>query len=127
MERGAAGRSIKKNGRSKPVPRFEQHGKPAKRHRCGKGRSRVSLAGQARSAWAGARGLKICESGMRIIGGKFKGRVLKRPGTAAIRPTSDRLRETVFNILAHAYGRPFAGARIIDLYAGTGAMGVEAL
>jgi 16S rRNA (guanine966-N2)-methyltransferase len=64
---------------------------------------------------------------MRIIGGKFKGRVLKRPGTAAIRPTSDRLRETVFNILAHAYGRPFAGARIIDLYAGTGAMGVEAL
>src|SRR5579885_1668731 len=101
--------------------------KPAKRHRCGKGRSRVSLAGQARSAWAGARGLKICESGMRIIGGKFKGRVLKRPGTAAIRPTSDRLRETVFNILAHAYGRPFAGARIIDLYAGTGAMGVEAL
>ncbi|MGH6823904.1 MAG: 16S rRNA (guanine(966)-N(2))-methyltransferase RsmD, partial [Methylocella sp.] len=45
----------------------------------------------------------------------------------AIRPTADRLRETVFNILAHSYGNPVAGARVIDLFAGTGAMAIEAL
>lgn len=64
---------------------------------------------------------------MRIVGGRLKGRALKSPGSDAIRPTSDRLRETVFNILAHSYGNPVAGARVIDLFAGTGAMGIEAL
>jgi 16S rRNA (guanine966-N2)-methyltransferase len=64
---------------------------------------------------------------MRIVGGRLKGRTLKSPGSDAIRPTSDRLRETVFNILAHSYGNPVAGARVIDLFAGTGAMGIEAL
>jgi 16S rRNA (guanine966-N2)-methyltransferase len=64
---------------------------------------------------------------MRIVGGRLKGRVLKSPGSDAIRPTSDRLRETVFNILAHSYGNPVAGARVIDLFAGTGAMAIEAL
>ncbi len=44
-----------------------------------------------------------------------------------IRPTSDRLRETIFNVLAHSYGNPVAGARVIDLFAGTGAMALEAL
>lgn len=44
-----------------------------------------------------------------------------------IRPTADRLRETIFNVLAHSYGNPVAGARVIDLFAGTGAMGLEAL
>lgn len=57
----------------------------------------------------------------------MKGRALKGPGSGAIRPTSDRLRETIFNILAHSYGDPVTGARVIDLYAGTGAMGLEAL
>ena len=64
---------------------------------------------------------------MRIVGGRLKGRVLKSPMTDAIRPTSDRLRESLFNILAHAYDEPCAGARVIDLFAGTGALGFEAL
>ncbi len=64
---------------------------------------------------------------MRIVGGKLKGRALKSPGSDRVRPTSDRLRETIFDILIHAYGNPIEGARVIDLFAGTGAMGFEAL
>jgi 16S rRNA (guanine966-N2)-methyltransferase len=64
---------------------------------------------------------------MRIVGGRLRGRALAAPKSAAIRPTADRLRETLFNILAHAYGDPVAGARVLDLFAGTGALGLEAL
>jgi 16S rRNA (guanine966-N2)-methyltransferase len=64
---------------------------------------------------------------VRIVGGRFRGRTLKGPASDAIRPTSDRLRETIFNILAHGYDDPVAGARVLDLFAGTGAMGLEAL
>jgi 16S rRNA (guanine966-N2)-methyltransferase len=64
---------------------------------------------------------------MRIIGGRLKGRVLQSPPDGEIRPTSDRLRETIFNILAHAYDDPVSDAAVIDLFAGTGAMGLEAL
>ncbi|WP_460449194.1 16S rRNA (guanine(966)-N(2))-methyltransferase RsmD [Alsobacter sp. SYSU BS001988] len=64
---------------------------------------------------------------MRIVGGRHKGRALAAPKTQAVRPTSDRLRETIFNILAHAYDDPVQGARVLDLFAGTGAMGLEAL
>ena len=64
---------------------------------------------------------------MRVIGGKLRGRTLKGPISAAIRPTADRLRESIFNILVHAYGDPIAGARVLDLFAGTGALGIEAL
>ncbi len=64
---------------------------------------------------------------MRIVGGSLKGRVLRGPGSNAVRPTADRLRETLFNILAHSYGNKAEGARVIDLFAGTGAMGIEAL
>jgi 16S rRNA (guanine966-N2)-methyltransferase len=64
---------------------------------------------------------------MRIVGGKFRGRALKGPSSNAIRPTSDRLRESLFNILVHAYGDPIADARVLDLFAGTGALGLEAL
>ncbi len=64
---------------------------------------------------------------MRITGGRLRGRILKSPPSDAVRPTSDRLRETVFNILAHAYGNPVEGARVLDVFAGTGAMGLEAL
>ena len=64
---------------------------------------------------------------MRIVGGRFRGRALKGPASQAIRPTSDRLRETIFNILAHSYGNAVEGARVLDLFAGTGAMGLEAL
>ena len=64
---------------------------------------------------------------MRIVGGRFRGRALKGPASDSIRPTSDRLRETIFNILAHGYDDPVSGARVLDLFAGTGAMGLEAL
>lgn len=64
---------------------------------------------------------------MRVVGGRLKGRALQGPGSNAIRPTSDRLRETLFNILAHSYDNPAEGARAIDLFAGTGAMGIEVL
>jgi len=64
---------------------------------------------------------------MRIVGGNLRGRVLAAPKTNAIRPTADRLREALFNILAHAYGDPVSGARVLDLFAGTGALGIEAV
>lgn len=64
---------------------------------------------------------------MRIVGGQMKGRTLKGPSSNATRPTSDRLRESLFNVLAHAYGDPCDGARVLDLCAGTGALGLEAL
>src|SRR5687768_2003467 len=64
---------------------------------------------------------------MRIVGGRFRGRALAGPRSDAVRPTSDRLRETIFNILQHSYDDPVEGARVLDLFAGTGAMGLEAL
>ena len=64
---------------------------------------------------------------MRIIGGQFRGKQLATPKSDTIRPTSDRLRETLFNILAHGYEDPVRDARVIDLFAGTGALGFEAL
>ncbi len=64
---------------------------------------------------------------MRVSGGNLGGRSLKAPSSNAIRPTSDKLRQAVFNILAHAYGDPVSGARVLDLFAGTGALGIEAL
>src|SRR3954465_6261497 len=64
---------------------------------------------------------------MRIVGGRLGGRTLASPRSHAIRPTADRLRESVFNILIHAYGDPVTGARVLDLFAGTGALGIEAV
>ncbi|WP_112663677.1 16S rRNA (guanine(966)-N(2))-methyltransferase RsmD [Microvirga flavescens] len=64
---------------------------------------------------------------MRIVGGRWRGRSLAGPKSDAIRPTSDRLRESLFNILQHGYDDPISGARVMDLFAGTGAMGLEAL
>jgi 16S rRNA (guanine966-N2)-methyltransferase len=64
---------------------------------------------------------------LRIVGGRLRGRVMKAPDSRAIRPTSERLRESIFDILVHAYGDPVAGARVIDLFAGSGALGLEAL
>jgi len=64
---------------------------------------------------------------MRIVGGRLRGRPLAAPTSQAIRPTADRLRESLFNILVHAYGDPIADARVLDLFAGTGALGLEAL
>src|SRR6516164_1075994 len=64
---------------------------------------------------------------MRVVGGRLRGRALAGPKSSAIRPTADRLRESLFNILLHAYDDPITGARVLDLFAGTGALGVEAL
>lgn len=60
---------------------------------------------------------------MRVIAGRYKGRHLKAPTWEGLRPTSDKLRETLFNILAPR----IEGARVLDGYAGTGAVGIEAL
>jgi len=69
---------------------------------------------------------------MRIIGGTHRGLHLAPVGTgdaaAHLRPTSDRVRESIFNLLINGgYGNPVAGARVLDLFAGTGALGLEAL
>jgi 16S rRNA (guanine966-N2)-methyltransferase len=64
---------------------------------------------------------------MRIVGGRLGGRTLASPRSQAIRPTADRLRESLFNILVHAYADPVTSARVLDLFAGTGALGLEAL
>jgi 16S rRNA (guanine966-N2)-methyltransferase len=64
---------------------------------------------------------------MRIVGGQYRGRPLATPRGDHIRPTSDRLRESLFNILAHGHGDPVTGARVLDLFAGTGALGLEAM
>ena len=64
---------------------------------------------------------------MRVVGGRLKGRNIASPASNAIRPTQDRLRESLFNILVHAYANPMDGARVLDLFAGTGALGIEAV
>ncbi|WP_210049199.1 16S rRNA (guanine(966)-N(2))-methyltransferase RsmD [Neorhizobium petrolearium] len=64
---------------------------------------------------------------MRIVGGEFRGRSLATPKTDAIRPTIDRTRESLFNIISHVYPEALDGTRVIDLFAGTGAVGLEAV
>lgn len=68
---------------------------------------------------------------MRIIGGARRGLKLAEVGegdaAAHLRPTSDRVREAIFNLLVNAHGNPVAGERVLDLFAGTGALGLEAL
>ena len=65
---------------------------------------------------------------MRITGGRHRGRRLAAPRGSDLRPTSDRVRESLFNILAHGrHGGDLAGAAVLDAFAGTGALGLEAL
>lgn len=64
---------------------------------------------------------------MRIVAGKFRGKALLSPSDDSIRPTADRVREAVFNILASRIGVHLEGKRVLDLFAGTGALGLEAL
>jgi 16S rRNA (guanine966-N2)-methyltransferase len=67
---------------------------------------------------------------MRITAGKFKGRALAAPADLSVRPTSDKVRQAIFNIIEHrdfGFGFTLEGARVVDLFAGTGAMGLEAL
>lgn len=65
---------------------------------------------------------------MRIVAGRFKGRTLDAPKGLGTRPTADRVREAVFNVLEHGTtAMSFEGARVLDLFAGSGALGLEAL
>ena len=64
---------------------------------------------------------------MRVVGGRLRSRPITGPKGESLRPTADRLRELLFNILMHAYGDPVTGARVLDLFAGTGALGIEAI
>jgi 16S rRNA (guanine966-N2)-methyltransferase len=64
---------------------------------------------------------------VRVVGGRLRGRAVAAPKSKAIRPTADRLRESLFNVLTHAFDDPVTGARVLDLFAGTGALGIEAL
>ncbi len=64
---------------------------------------------------------------MRIVGGRFRGKALLSPTDDSIRPTSDRARESVFNILASRLGVHLEGVKVLDLFAGTGALGLEAI
>lgn len=64
---------------------------------------------------------------MRIVGGEFRGRKLAAPSGQSTRPTTDRAREALFNKLQHAFAGRLEGARVLDLFAGTGALGLEAL
>lgn len=64
---------------------------------------------------------------MRIVGGEFRGRALATPKSSDIRPTIDRTRESLFNIIGHVYPEALDGTRVIDLFAGTGAVGLEAV
>ncbi|HEX7775924.1 MAG TPA: RsmD family RNA methyltransferase, partial [Parvibaculum sp.] len=66
---------------------------------------------------------------MRVVGGLHRGRAIAAPPGQLVRPTSDRVRESLFNILAHHDFGTFdlEGARVLDLFAGTGALGIEAI
>jgi 16S rRNA (guanine966-N2)-methyltransferase len=64
---------------------------------------------------------------MRVVGGRLRGRSLVSPEHEGLRPTSDRVREAVFNILVHGLDCPLEGTKVLDLFAGTGALGIEAL
>ncbi len=77
--------------------------------------------GQDRSG-PGFGALRVCWLAMRIIAGRFRSRALEAPAGLATRPSSDRLRETLFNVLAPR----IEGAAFLDLYAGSGAVGIEA-
>ncbi|MDE0409936.1 MAG: 16S rRNA (guanine(966)-N(2))-methyltransferase RsmD [Alphaproteobacteria bacterium] len=65
---------------------------------------------------------------MRIVGGSLRGRRLRAPAGERVRPTGERVREALFDILTHGgMSRPLEGASVVDLFAGTGALGLEAL
>lgn len=64
---------------------------------------------------------------MRVIAGRFRGRPLTPPADMRLRPTADRVRESLFNMLAHGLDLTWEGAQVADIFAGTGALGIEAL
>jgi 16S rRNA (guanine966-N2)-methyltransferase len=64
---------------------------------------------------------------MRIVGGRFRGKHLLSPSDDSVRPTADRVRQSIFDIVSARLGQSLDGLRVLDLFAGTGAMGLEAL
>jgi 16S rRNA (guanine966-N2)-methyltransferase len=64
---------------------------------------------------------------MRIIGGKYRGGKLERPPESITRPTTDRIREAIFNIICHSHDFSLPGSVVLDAFAGSGALGIEAL
>lgn len=64
---------------------------------------------------------------VRVVGGSAGGRRLAVPRGDAVRPTTDKVREALYNVLMHRFGDPVAGARVLDLFAGAGTLGIEAL
>src|SRR5439155_2624488 len=86
---------------------------------------------RARCCWSSSAPAIRAQGAMRIVGGSHRGRRLVAPAGEAVRPTSDRAREALFNILSHgplaAMGLPFADRPVLDGFAGTGAFGLEAL
>src|SRR6516225_4565415 len=86
------------------------------------GRSGRHATRMGRAVWPGGSGL-VRGPGLRIIAGTLKGRRIETPAWAGLRPTSDRLRETLFNILSPR----IQGARVLDGFSGTGAVGLEAI
>ena len=114
------------SGEGRP-PSARGGGKPfGKRPPSGEGRS-PSARRQGRRQAAAASGRPDIREAMRIVGGRLRGRVLHAPASRAIRPTSERLRESIFDILAHRHGGAVEGARVVDLFAGSGALAIEAL
>src|SRR5262249_16059095 len=109
----------------------------AARHAARRGCARAAArahrpAGRARGSRARAHGPQAAGrppgGAVRIVGGQFRGRRLAAPTFEGTRPTPDRVREAIFNILAHAVPAfQLEGARVLDLFAGTGALGLEAL
>lgn len=71
--------------------------------------------------------LRAGRGAVRIVAGEFRGRALGTPKGQSIRPTTDRTRESLFNILSHSYPESLAQTRMLDLFAGTGAVGFEAV
>jgi 16S rRNA (guanine966-N2)-methyltransferase len=64
---------------------------------------------------------------MRVVGGRLGGRPLRGPHSDGIRPTTDRMRESLFNILVHGQALAFEGLQVLDLFAGTGGLAIEAI
>src|SRR5208282_5857372 len=90
-------------------------------------RGAFAPAKDRRKAQAAHAGRRESREKMRIVGGRLRGRVLLAPSSRAVRPTSERLRESIFDILEHRFPGRIEGARVVDLFAGSGALAIEAL
>ena len=108
--RGPPARGGKPGGKPGSKPRGKPGGRPDFKRR--------------QAAVLARRGVR---EAMRVVAGRLKGRLLRAPESRAIRPTSERLRESIFDILVHRYPDALDGARVVDLFAGSGALGIEAL